>query len=93
MDAENSIFGTDHTFIGSEMAKKWGFPKALCDCIKHHHTPKGYIGDNEKTKIFIHVFISVIHLFMVAGNNFLISFQNDILLKKTFLQDAEILIF
>jgi HD-like signal output (HDOD) protein len=34
---EESAFGTCHTRLGSQLAEKWGFPKALSTVIEAHH--------------------------------------------------------
>ena len=64
--AETSVFGTDHTFIGSQMASKWGFPQSLYECIAHHHSPDDYEGSDKKIKTYI----SVIYLSGVLSNIF-----------------------
>ena len=38
--AEQAIIGTDHTFVGAMLAKRWQFPDSLADCIAGHHGPK-----------------------------------------------------
>jgi len=38
--AEEAIIGTDHTFVGAMLAKRWQFPASLVDCIAGHHGPK-----------------------------------------------------
>ncbi|TRZ70501.1 MAG: HDOD domain-containing protein, partial [Rhodocyclaceae bacterium] len=38
--AEQTIIGTDHTFVGAMLAKRWQFPDSLADCIAGHHGPK-----------------------------------------------------
>lgn len=38
--AEEAIIGTDHTFVGAMLARRWQFPDALVDCIAGHHGPK-----------------------------------------------------
>ncbi|MDD3801983.1 MAG: GGDEF domain-containing protein [Desulfuromonas thiophila] len=37
--AELDIIGADHTFIGSEVVKRWGFPEALILPLRYHHEP------------------------------------------------------
>ncbi len=37
--AEESTFGINHSFIGAEVAKSWGFPEILVLPIQHHHEP------------------------------------------------------
>ncbi len=44
--AEESVFGTNHAIIGTEIAKSWGFPEALVTPIQYHHTPNDYTGGN-----------------------------------------------
>ncbi|MDD5299290.1 MAG: HDOD domain-containing protein [Gallionella sp.] len=38
--AEQMAIGTDHTVVGSMLAEKWQFPKALIDSIRDHHSEK-----------------------------------------------------
>lgn len=40
LEAEKAILGFDHAEIGEKVAEKWNLPKALVDCIGHHHTPE-----------------------------------------------------
>lgn len=37
--AEQHVFGIDHTLAGAMLVDKWQFPKALGDCIGKHHQP------------------------------------------------------
>jgi len=46
--AEEITFGADHSFVGTEVAKSWGFPEVLVLPIQYHHEPKKYPGQNEK---------------------------------------------
>ena len=43
--AENQVIGVDHTVVGSMLAEKWQFPKALIDCIRNHHSADGGEGE------------------------------------------------
>ena len=36
---EQSLFGINHTIIGAKIAEIWGFPDALQETIRYHHTP------------------------------------------------------
>lgn len=38
---EDEVIGADHTVVGSMLAEKWQFPKALIECIRHHHDMEG----------------------------------------------------
>ncbi len=38
--AEKTIFGLDHTQVGSRLARQWSFPASLTDAIRHHHAPE-----------------------------------------------------
>ena len=44
--AEEAEFGINHTLVGTEIAKSWGFPDILIKPILHHHDPSGYTGKN-----------------------------------------------
>ncbi|MBV2235915.1 MAG: HDOD domain-containing protein [Sterolibacterium sp.] len=35
--AEEAVIGTDHTFVGAMLVKRWQFPAYLVECIDHHH--------------------------------------------------------
>jgi HD-like signal output (HDOD) protein len=35
--AEEGLFGMDHCEAGALVARKWGFPAILQDCMTHHH--------------------------------------------------------
>jgi len=50
MGAEDATFGADHTFIGTEVAKNWGFPEVLLLPILHHHDPASYKGNDKKIR-------------------------------------------
>lgn len=36
---ERQLLGTDHAEVGGMMSVQWGFPPALSDAIRYHHTP------------------------------------------------------
>ncbi|NOR24364.1 MAG: HDOD domain-containing protein [Desulforhopalus sp.] len=44
--AEEAVFGINHTLVGSEVAKRWGFPEVLLIPIQYHHHPDEYTGKN-----------------------------------------------
>jgi diguanylate cyclase (GGDEF)-like protein len=44
---ESDLIGADHAFIGSEVAKHWGFPDSLVLPLRHHGDPTGYTGDQD----------------------------------------------
>ena len=37
VEAERSLFGTDHSAIGGWLAEKWGFPEVLMHWVRDHH--------------------------------------------------------
>lgn len=40
IDAEQAVFGLDHTLAGKRLGLHWKLPASVCDCIwLHHHTP------------------------------------------------------
>ncbi len=39
INAERTLFGMDHTEIGRIVARKWGLPNEIVDCISAHHDP------------------------------------------------------
>jgi HD-like signal output (HDOD) protein len=38
-ESERRLLGFDHSEVGEALAKKWRFPAALTEAIRHHHTP------------------------------------------------------
>jgi len=40
IDVENELLGTNHTEIGTTLARQWSFPDSLIETIKHHHNPE-----------------------------------------------------
>ena len=43
--AEQAVFGADHTFIGTRVARIWGFPESLLAPLEYHHDPEKYPGN------------------------------------------------
>ncbi len=39
IDAEDSVFGVNHTYIGSWLGRKWNLPSPMIDVISCHHYP------------------------------------------------------
>ena len=66
IEAEHRVFGTDHSFIGGEVTKAWGFPAVLTECISYHHNAEGYTGTNKE----IIRNINVVYLSGVLSNIF-----------------------
>lgn len=48
--AEKMTLGTDHTYIASEVVKKWGFPESLVEPLRFHHEPHKLKTSNAKLK-------------------------------------------
>ncbi len=46
LTAEENVFGINHTEVGTEVAKNWGFPDVLLKPIQYHHNPGEYTGKN-----------------------------------------------
>ncbi len=44
--AEEAVFGINHTVVGTEVAKSWGFPEVLLIPLQYHHHPDEYTGKN-----------------------------------------------
>ena len=63
-EAEEEVFRTEHSFIGYEVAKAWGFPNVLLLPILHHHKPEGYDGGDPAMAAII----KTIHLSGVLTN-------------------------
>jgi putative nucleotidyltransferase with HDIG domain len=38
--AEQALFGTTHTAVGFELARRWSFPDSLAEAIRRHHDPE-----------------------------------------------------
>lgn len=39
-EAENLMFGFDHTQVGAMLAEKWGLAKNIVDAVRYHHDPQ-----------------------------------------------------
>jgi putative nucleotidyltransferase with HDIG domain len=39
-EAEQRVFGFDHTQVGSELIKSWHLPDIIQECVALHHTPE-----------------------------------------------------
>ncbi len=46
LTAEETVFGMNHTLVGREVARSWGFPEILLIPIQYHHNPGDYTGKN-----------------------------------------------
>jgi two-component system, cell cycle response regulator len=44
--AEEAVFGVNHTLVGAEVARSWGFPEVLLIPLQYHHQPTEYTGSN-----------------------------------------------
>ena len=59
LGAEEAVFGINHTLVGTEVAKNWGFPDILVDPILYHHDPSSYKGNNPEIQTTVSaVFLS-----------------------------------
>jgi len=45
--AEEAVFGLNHSLVGVEVARHWGFPEVLLIPIQYHHQPEQYTGKNQ----------------------------------------------
>ncbi len=45
---EEGLFGANHSLVGYEVAKSWGFPDVLLLPILYHHEPTAYSGQDQK---------------------------------------------
>lgn len=55
IDIEEQIIGADHTSIGQEVAKMWGFPPELNIPILYHHSPQDFKDDDQKLRLTVNV--------------------------------------
>jgi diguanylate cyclase (GGDEF)-like protein len=55
IQAETELLGVDHAYIGSEVARNWGFPDALVMPLRYHGDPSGYVGDKPDIQRLCHV--------------------------------------
>lgn len=53
IDVEESILGGNHSFIGAEVAREWGFPEILTLPIQYHHEPEKCPSENKKTQLTV----------------------------------------
>src|SRR3990167_5893062 len=69
-ELEQQIIGADHTFIGYEVAKNWGFPDQLLTSIQYHHCPEGYKGSDKNLRLIVGVvYLSGIITSILYSNN------------------------
>jgi len=54
VEAERKVLGFDHAQVGGVMAKRWGFPEILVQCIQAHHDPRTN-GDHSLALDAVHV--------------------------------------
>ena len=52
VEAERTLFGTDHSAIGGWLVERWGFPEALTGWVKEHHRP-GLEATNPRVAISV----------------------------------------
>jgi putative nucleotidyltransferase with HDIG domain len=48
VEAEQSVFQTDHVEVGAWMAERWQLPPELIEAIGSHHSPEKAVGPNAK---------------------------------------------
>lgn len=53
-EAELTVFGFDHSAVGSELMCKWGLPRAMFEAVCYHHKPSLSLN-NSKDAAIIHV--------------------------------------
>jgi HD-like signal output (HDOD) protein len=51
MEAEQLVFGYDHTEAGEYVARKLNFPDMLVDIVRHHHDPSATTGRPETDRL------------------------------------------
>lgn len=68
-DAENQVFGFDHTDVGALLTKSWGLPESFHIPIQHHHRveslPDNCSGDIQVRTKILH--LSSLYLELVNG--------------------------
>ena len=70
LNAEESVFGINHTLVGTEVAKAWGFPEVLLIPIQYHHHPKEYTGKNATIRLTVcAVYLSDILINILLSDN------------------------
>ncbi len=53
VEVEESALGGNHSFVGAEVAKKWGFPEVLILPIQYHHEPDKCTSKNAKIQLTV----------------------------------------
>lgn len=67
--SERKVFGFDHMTVGVELARQWGLPDCLQQCIAHHHEPYADGESPDAVKI-VHIANSVAVLAELNSDNF-----------------------
>ncbi len=49
-EAEKTLIGADHAYVGSEVARNWGFPEILVLPLCYHDNPDEYTGSDPKVR-------------------------------------------
>lgn len=47
LEAERTLFGEDHCFVGHAVGLHWKLPPSMLLPVLYHHNPFGYTGDDE----------------------------------------------
>jgi diguanylate cyclase (GGDEF)-like protein len=67
--AERAVFGSDHTVVGTTVAKSWGFPVSLIAPLEFHHDPEKYSGSNSAINTTIKAVYLSDHLANILFSN------------------------
>ncbi|PLX85468.1 MAG: GGDEF domain-containing protein [Desulfuromonas sp.] len=54
-ETEKKLLGADHSLVGSEVFKDWGFPETLWAPVRFHHNPRAFTGSDEKLQLLCKV--------------------------------------
>ncbi|EAT16314.1 GGDEF domain-containing protein [Desulfuromonas acetoxidans] len=54
-EAEIKFIGADHTYIGSEVCRSWGFPAEIVEPLRYHHEPHKLPSKDAKLKLLCEV--------------------------------------
>lgn len=65
-EVEDQVFGTDHAYIGAQIATMWNFPQELIDAIKFHHC----INENSENILLICI-LNISNVLSNLRNNWL----------------------
>lgn len=71
IQVEQEFFKYDHTQVADAIMEKWGFPKILRQCIRHHHSPQRSPVVMEASVVYLANLLSDAIEYGYSGNDYI----------------------